>query len=139
MQDLTFESVQNKLCNECNINEGFYKKIDDSLNTEDQVECYDILPENYFLDDNIYKRCYPTCKYCSGEGSHTEHLCTDCPDGYTKNGTSNCYKICDYHYYFGDNMEYFCTVDENCPQGKSKLLVEKNERRYDCGNLHCIW
>ena len=125
----SFESVHNNLCTECNISEGYYKKEDDSVNTDDQMQCYNNLPEKYFLDEDnkMYRRCYPTCKYCDSLGTHPEHLCTECPDGYTKNGSSNCYEICNYHYYFDSNMEYHCTGDEQCPQEKSKLIVETNE------------
>ena len=26
-----------------------------------------------------------------------------------------------------DNFEYHCTIDENCPSDRSKLIVDKNE------------
>ena len=123
------ESVMNDLCTKCNDSEGYYKKEDDSINTDDQVKCYNVLPERYFLDkdNNMFRKCYKTCKYCSTLGTHPEHFCTECLDHHTLNGTSNCYEICSYYYYFDSNMEYHCTTEAQCPPDKNKLIVEKNE------------
>ena len=130
----TFESVSNNLCTECNNIENYFKKEEDSLNIGDQMQCYNGHPDGYFLDidNNIYKKCYKSCKTCDELGSHAEQFCTSCPDGYTLNMTSNCYEICNYHYYFDSNMEYFCTIDENCPSERSKLIVDKNECVESC-------
>ena len=125
----SYDSVitNNDLCNLCNNEEGFYYKEDDSVNTADNKECYKDITENYFLENDVYKRCYKSCQTCSSLGNNREHLCDTCPSGYTKNETSNCYKICDFHYYFDSNYEYYCTDTEDCPQEKSKLIIDKNE------------
>ena len=54
-------------------------------------------------------------------------------DDYTLNDTTNCYKICDYHYYFDSAKEYYCTDTEECPKDYSKLIEEKNECVISCG------
>ena len=123
----SLESVSKGLCNSCNNDIGYYYMEDDDQNTDDQKNCINSFPINYFLEVNVYKKCYKSCKSCDALGDVNEHLCKDCPDDYTKNGTSNCYKICDYHYYFDSYNEYFCTESEECPEGRSKLIVDKNE------------
>ena len=128
----SYESVNdNNLCTECNKDDNYFPK-EDGMNTGGHIDCYNTLPEGYFLEDKIYKKCYKSCKSCDSLGNVFEHFCTDCPDGYTKNGTSNCYEICDYHYYFDSNMEYFCTKSEECPSDRSKLIVDKNECVGEC-------
>ena len=121
------ESFTNDLCIECNEIEGYYKFEDKSINNNNYIECLNVIPEGYYLDkDNIIKKCYKTCKRCESLGNNKEHFCKECYDGYTLNNT-NCYKICDYHYYFDENFEYFCTNNEQCPEKKNKLYVDKNE------------
>ena len=133
----SYESVNNNnLCTECNLEGNYYPKEDDSINTADFIQCYGTLPEGYFFEDNIYKKCYKSCKSCDSLGNVIEHLCTECPEDSTKNGTSNCYKICDYHYYFDSNMEYFCTTEDKCPEHRSKLIVEKNECVEACVDIY---
>ena len=124
----TLESHNQDLCTLCNNADGYYKQQDDNKNTDEFMECYSIIPEGYFIDnaDNLIKKCYKTCKNCNSLGNNREHLCTECNDDSTLNGT-NCYKICDYHYYFDSSYEYFCTSNDQCPPEKSKLIVDKNE------------
>ena len=131
-KNCNLESVSNDLCTECNNILNYYKTEDDSLNN--QMQCYNGHPDGYFLDvdNNIFKKCYKSCKTCDELGNHAEQLCTSCPDKYTLNGTSNCYEICTHHYYFDSNKEYFCTGDENCPAERSKLIVDKNECVESC-------
>ena len=129
----SLESHNKDLCTECNNEDGYYKLEDDSLSDINQFQCFNIIPEGYYLDknDNLFKKCYKTCKFCNSLGNAKEHLCKECPDNYTLNGT-NCYEICDYHYYFDSSMEYFCTKSDQCPQEKSKLIVDKNECVEEC-------
>ena len=124
--ECNLESVKQDLCTKCNKEKNYYKKIDD-LNG-DFMQCYKDIPEGYYFDLNelIFKKCYKSCKYCNDTGNVTEQLCNECFDNFTLNGT-NCYEICQYYYYFDDNFEYHCSIDENCPSDRSKLIVDKNE------------
>ena len=121
-------SVMKDLCTECNKGKNYYEKKDDNLNEDGFIQCYKDNPEGYYLDLNelIFKKCYKSCKYCDNIGNTTHQFCSECYDKYTLNGT-NCYEICQYYYYFDDNFEYHCTIDENCPSDRSKLIVDKNE------------
>ena len=40
---------------------------------------------------------------------------------------TNCYQNCTYYYYFDDLHKHHCTDDYNCPENKSKLIIEKGE------------
>ena len=126
--ECNLESVEHDLCTECNKGKNYYEKKDDNLNEDGFIQCYKDNPEGYYLDLNelIFKKCYKSCKYCDNIGNTTHQFCSKCYDKYTLNGT-NCYEICQYYYYFDDNFEYHCTIDENCPSDRSKLIVDKNE------------
>ena len=126
--ECNLESVEHDLCTECNKGKNYYEKKDDNLNEDGFIQCYKDNPEGYYLDLNelIFKKCYKSCKYCDNIGNTTHQFCSECYDKYTLNGT-NCYEICQYYYYFDDNFEYHCTIDENCPSDRSKLIVDKNE------------
>ena len=91
--------------------------------------------ENYYLgNDNIYYKCYKSCKTCTIQGNYINHNCNQCAEGYTNMNTdedkyaiaNSCYKICDSGtlYYFNSNHEYFCV--DGCPSG-FKLISEKNK------------
>ena len=60
------------LCTKCN--NDYYEKINDPLNTDIFINCYKN-PEGYYLNDNLYKECYYSCKTCSIEGNEENHNC----------------------------------------------------------------
>ena len=64
----TKDSIEVNLCISCNNKFFYYNKLNDSSNKGSFIECYNEKPEGYFLDNNIYKPCYPTCKNCSTFG-----------------------------------------------------------------------
>ena len=122
------DSIYQGLCTECNNAEKYYIKENDDLNINGFAQCYKDIPEAYFIDLNnlIIKKCYKTCKNCDGPGIIQNQLCNECYDTFTLNET-NCYEICPYYYYFDNNFEYHCTIDNKCPLERSKLIVDKNE------------
>ena len=67
------------LCTECNIN--YYPKENDPLNLGKYIKCYKE-PEGYYLDINLYKRCYYTCKTCNIQGNYLNHNCIKCNANY---------------------------------------------------------
>ena len=122
-------ALNKNLCTKCNIN--YYPKENDPLNIGKYiVNCYKDL-EGYYLDNDIYKQCYHTCKTCNIAGNNTFHNCLECNDIYPfgiQNGNYlNCSENCSYYYYSDKQNNYFCTNNLSCPKEYPKLNVEKNE------------
>ena len=96
-------------------------------------------PEGYFLDENsIYKQCYESCKSCNGEGDIDNHNCITCKSNYRKiddiGKENNCYRECDYYFYFDSSGNYGCTDNNNCPNNYNKLISEKSKCIDECKN-----
>jgi len=143
---------QNKLIidkNKC-INECFN---DDSYRLEFNNNCYNSCPgnshimidniylcqedpEGYYLDIDIYKPCYKTCKSCYGEGNEENNNCIECNINYHKieENINNCYEKCEYYYYFDSSGKYNCTFNNICPVNQSKLIKQKNKCIDNCAN-----
>ena len=46
----------------------------------------------------------------------------------------NCYKNCSHFHYYDKNInKSYCTLDDNCPENYSKLILDKNECVDNCG------
>ena len=118
-------------CKSCNTNKGYYPKSNEESNS-DFINCYKD-PVGYYFDNNTntYNPCYPTCNKCSSFGNITDNKCLECIEGYRfisdYEDDTNCYKICDYYYYFDENKNYFCTPNLNCPDEYSKLIPDKKK------------
>ena len=121
-------ALNKKLCTQCNID--YYQKENDPLNIGEYIKCYKD-PEGYYLDNNIYKQCYYTCKACSTSGNHKIHNCIKCNNIYPieikKGNYFNCYKRCPYYYYFDVNDNYICSKTLSCPNRYVKLNNDKME------------
>ena len=102
--------------------------------------CVSEVPENYYLDeDDIFRKCYSTCKNCSKGGNETNHNCNDCIFNYIFLNESfvssqNCYIKCDNFYYFSEGGEYACTSSDSCPTHYNKLINPRNKCIDDCKN-----
>ena len=133
------ESNNLNLCISCNHDKGYFTKSDDEQ-IDGFINCYKN-PEGYYLDTNIYKPCYSTCKNCSELGDENDNKCIYCKDGfefkYDFEDDNNCYKICNYYYYYYDsNNKYKCTDNDSCPDDFNKL-IEKNKRCVNkCSNYN---
>ena len=116
------------LCTECNIN--YYPKENDPLNLGKYIKCYKE-PEGYYLDINLYKRCYYTCKTCNIQGNYLNHNCIKCNANYPfiirNNNYINCNEKCSYYNYFDSNNNSYCTIDLSCPNEFPKLIIDKLE------------
>ena len=79
----------NNLCTKCNTN--YYPKENDPKNLGEYINCYNGEQEGYYLDNNLYKKCYETCKKCNIGGSLINHNCIECNENFpfiiTKNGS----------------------------------------------------
>ena len=100
-----------------------YNRKEEDENNE-YYDCYNGQIENFYLDNNIYKRCFKTCKNCNELGDNLNHKCIDCYSNYTLNN-SNCYEICNYFYYFDKNDIYHCTEKDECPSEFPNKIVDK--------------
>ena len=101
--------------------------------------CIVEVPENYYLDnnDNIYKRCYNLCKTCIQSGDETINNCDKCINEYTFLNESsfpskNCFKKCEFYYYFNKSEEYTCTQFNFCPSPFNKTVIGKYKCIDDC-------
>ena len=101
-------------------------------------ECLDEKPQGYFLDKNIkkYKKCFRTCKYCSGEGNERNNNCIECAPNlvFIKESSykTNCCENCNYKYYFDEFNEFHCT--QTCPTKYNKFIPDKNKCIDNCEN-----
>jgi len=126
------ESLKSNLCITCN-REGKYFAKYSEINY-DFMDCYQSL-EGYYLNADYFFPCYETCKECTIEGNEILHRCTKCKSGYKfkdEINDSNCYKICDYFYYFDESNKHKCTDSYQCPSYKSKLIEEKGKCVKNC-------
>ena len=130
-KECSIESLESDLCISCNTD--FYPKIDDSKNKNSFIKCYKE-PEGYYLDNDIYKPCYSSCKNCSGFGTESYNNCTECKSGYILENIENCYEICPFYYYFDSSNKYQCTDQYNCPNEYNKLIKERNKCINSCKN-----
>ena len=123
------EAFNKKLCTKCNTN--YYPKENDPFNIDEYINCYNQTPEGFYLDINIYKQCYYTCKTCNISGNNRSHNCIECNDNYPieiKNENYlNCYEKCSYYHYFDNENNYVCTEDLSCPNEYPKLNIDTNE------------
>ena len=127
----TYESSLENKCISCNIKLEYYP----IYNNESQgfLNCYKEPLEHYYLDeiDNSFKVCYSTCKYCNNSGNETNNNCLICDENYILKG-NNCYKRCEFYYYFDINNKYQCTLSNECPIDYNKLIPEKKECLKNC-------
>ena len=102
------------------------------------IICSEIIPENYYLDSDIYKECYNTCKSCDGPGDESNNNCKECINDFIFLDDSlvnkkNCYKKCRFNYYFDGNNKYSCTETDSCPNNYK--LINKIKKCIDeCKN-----
>ena len=124
-------ALNKNLCTKCNIN--YYPKENDPLNLGDYFNCYNETEEGYYLDikNKIYRKCYYTCKTCNKGGNKITHNCFECKHEFSLdinfNNYSNCYKKCDYYYYFDEEYNYHCTMNYSCPKEYPNLINNKAE------------
>ena len=131
-KECSYESNELDLCISCS--EGYYQKIDDKPNNKSFIYCYKN-PDGYYLDDDIYKPCYNTCKSCIELGDENDNKCIECIDGYSKlENNNNCYENCIYYHYFDLSNKRKCTLEEKCPNDQNKLIKEKKLCLKDCSD-----
>ena len=136
------QSNKKLLCDSCNndkTNNNFLMKYEDFISNNSLINCHNSI-EGYYLDKNdlFYKKCYSTCKNCNNLGNDDQHNCTECNKGFKYimiNNTNykNCYEKCPF-YFFVDILtnNFYCTLNETCPENYNKLIVNKSQCINDC-------
>ena len=121
-------ALNKDLCSKCNIN--YYQKENDPLNIGEYINCYN-QPDGYYLDIDLYKKCYHTCKTCNVNGNNSTHNCLKCNKnflfGIKINNYFNCYENCSYYYYLDNEFNFLCTINSSCPEEYPKLIENKME------------
>ena len=127
----SLDSLSKKMCISCNDN--YYRIFNDSSNIEPYFNCY-FEPEGYYLDknDSFYKKCYSTCKTCSDRGNEIDHKCDECNPSFSFKFNNNCYRKCDYYFYFDEFNDYYCTKANRCSNEYNKLIQSKGRCVDDC-------
>ena len=96
-------------------------------------ECLGNIPVGYYYDltDEIYKRCFEKCLICNGPGNETYNNYIKCKNDFIFLNDSiyntNCYKRCEYFYYFDEFNNYHCTENYSYPENYNKLIINKNK------------
>ena len=128
------QSYENKLCVSCNKDQGYYP-LEKDYNKNYFIECYKN-PDKYYLKNNsFYKSCYKKCQKCNKHGNDTFHNCIECIEGYTLTkdfGKSQCYKKCDYYYYYNTTNHRVCTINNSCPENLTKIVNSTNRCVKEC-------
>ena len=84
--------------------------------------CFDPIPEGFYLDtnDNIFKKCYETCKYCYSEGNETNNNCKECISNYTLINELNNYNC---HHEFEDYYDSTVETEVTNLEISSEIVV----------------
>ena len=103
-------------CIQCNIE--YYQKENDPLNSGEYIYCYKN-PEGYYIDNDIYKKCYETCKKCNMIGNNNFHNCLECNDNFSFkikniNNYYNCYENCGQYSFDDYENNIHCIFNSNC-------------------------
>ena len=136
-KDICIEKCEDDDENKVEYNNTCYKNCpNDSHITSDNINLCKINPEGYYLDVDIYKPCFPTCKTCNGEGDENNHNCKECILNYiflNESGKEqNCYRKCDYYYYFDISGNYQCSTNNECQDQYNKMIPLKKKCIDNC-------
>ena len=83
------ESSKYDLCITCNDDDEYYKKFYDLTNRLGLINYYKN-PEGYYLDNQMYRICYGSCRTCNGAGTLENNNCNECKESYIfKNDSGN--------------------------------------------------
>ena len=121
-------ALNKNLCTKCNTN--YYQKEKDPSNIGEYINCYNE-SDGYYLENNIYKECYYTCKTCNLSGNNLNNNCIECKDNYPmkiiKNNYTNCYENCSYYHFFDNDKILHCTIDLFSPNEYPNLNEDTKE------------
>ena len=98
-----------------------------------------IIQEGYYIDNNLYKKCYNTCKTCSKGGRNNINNCNECIYGNlikTSDSTSNCCTE-DKQLWYLSGSNFFCI--SSCPEIRPIFVEKTNQCVENCLSNDCIF
>ena len=104
----------------------------------DKEKCEKDTKDGHYFDrnDGTYKRCHNNCKRCTGPGDNNNNSCTECRPNLTNFDEAkkeyNCYKQCDFYYYFDNAGNYHCTNNDICPNDYPNIISSKKKCTHRC-------
>ena len=136
-KDICIEKCEDDDENQVEYNNTCYKNCpQNSYVTSDNINLCQINPKGYYLDGNIYKPCFSTCKTCNGKGDESNHNCKECILDYiflNETGKEqNCYRKCEYFYYFDISGNYQCSTNNECQDQYNKMIPLKKKCIDNC-------
>lgn len=90
------------------------------------------IQEGYYIDNNLYKKCYNTCKTCSKGGINNINNCNECIYGNlikTSDSTSNCCTE-DKQLWYLSGSNFFCI--SSCPEIRPIFVEKTNQCVENC-------
>ena len=119
--------TKSTLCNNCS--NGFFPLANET--NEEFKACFSELnhPENYYLDDQVFKVCDKSCDSCKNKSM----LCLSCSKGFFPLANNETYKRCfdelskDKHLYLHNSSEY-----RECPSECETCIQKPNELTVNC-------
>ena len=110
----------------------------EKISKNNLIICSEKIPENYYLDNGVYKECHKNCKTCQRAGNDANNNCDECSNDFSFLSDpfaieKNCYKSCTFNYYFQGTNNHFCTENDDCPNNY-KLIEYKKKCIDECKN-----
>ena len=124
-----------KICISKAINETYMNCLECINNyymTEDSKSCYNKVIDNYYLDNNILRRCHPNCKRCTSKAINNIFMnCLECQINlYLTEDTNSCYSTVLDNYYLDNNVLRRCHSD--CKKCISKSINNTFMNCFEC-------
>ena len=84
--------------------------------TEDTRSCYNEIIDNYYLDNNILRKCNKYCLHCTINENNDNYMnCTKCINNfYMTEDSQSCYEEGINNYYFDNNDKILKKSNKNC-------------------------
>ena len=121
-QNCTLESAQNNLCISCNNANGYYPLFNDTENKYPFINCYNITPYGYYLLNNEYVKD----KRCDKFEEWNFNL------NNSNNNSNLSYYYCPLYYYCDSSNNFYCTINNECPENYPMLIEAKHKCIENC-------
>ena len=108
------------------------------LEDKEDNKCFENAPQGYYLDlkNNTFRKCYEKCNLCEIGGDEINNNCIKCISDYELYNiglnSGNCYKKCDFYFYFDENKEFHC--EKTCPLKYNKMIETEKKCIDSCKN-----